>query len=119
MFLGSLIVKVDEMSEPENRLFHHLGMIAGGTGKRFLGSSKTILIWESFDPMRGGTSNCSLAVVMSMWQQILTLTLFLCNHHSDSPGAMGTFLEKPGRAGFAGWFLNSGRSSSSLTLQIP
>ncbi|XP_042137448.1 NADH-cytochrome b5 reductase 2 isoform X1 [Peromyscus maniculatus bairdii] len=29
---GSLIVKVDEMSEPENRLFHHLGMIAGGTG---------------------------------------------------------------------------------------
>ncbi|XP_040612732.1 NADH-cytochrome b5 reductase 2 isoform X2 [Mesocricetus auratus] len=29
---GSLIVKTDKTSEPEKKLVHHLGMIAGGTG---------------------------------------------------------------------------------------
>lgn len=94
-------------------------MIAGGTGKRFLDSSRTILTWESFDAMRSGASNSSLAVVVGMWGPILNLTLFLYNQHSGSLKAMGASLLRLGWASFAQWFLNSGIFSSSLTLEIP
>lgn len=33
VFLGTLLIKTDKTSEPEKKLVHHLGMIAGGTGK--------------------------------------------------------------------------------------
>lgn len=94
-------------------------MIAGGTGKRFLDSSRTILTWESFDPRRAGASNSSLAVVVGMWHPILDLTLFLYNQRSGSLEAMGASLMRLGWAGFAQWFLNSRIFTSSLTLEIP
>lgn len=68
-------------------------MIAGGTGKRFLHSSRTILTWESFDAMRSGASNSSLAVVVGMWGPILNLTLFLYNQHRGSLKAMSGICE--------------------------
>ncbi|NP_001192156.1 NADH-cytochrome b5 reductase 2 isoform 1 [Mus musculus] len=32
IFLGTLLIKANKTSEPEKKLVHHLGMIAGGTG---------------------------------------------------------------------------------------
>lgn len=96
MFLGYLTVKTDKTSEPERKQVHHLGMIAGGTGKKFLDSSKTILTWESFDPMRAGASNSPLAVVVGLCCLILNLTLFLYNQHSGSLEAIGASLMRLG-----------------------
>ena len=38
---GKFVFKPYKTSEPETKLVHHLGMIAGGTGKRLLGASST------------------------------------------------------------------------------
>lgn len=37
MFPGNFSIKPYKTSEPEKKLVSHLGMIAGGTGKRLLG----------------------------------------------------------------------------------
>jgi hypothetical protein len=39
MFLGRLAIKTHKTSESENKLVYHLGMFAGGTGKRLLWAS--------------------------------------------------------------------------------
>lgn len=39
---GKFVFKPYKTSEPETKLVHHLGMIAGGTGKRELGASSRV-----------------------------------------------------------------------------
>lgn len=62
MFAGKFSVKAYKTSKPEEKRASHLGMIAGGTGKRLLRASSQVspeplLTWESLDPRRGDVSD--------------------------------------------------------------